>query len=66
MLEYYKDGQSMDARARVCVREREFRGRLGGSGSGDGGCRGVMGRAAVHPFALYPQSKHDKWAPSLA
>lgn len=25
-----------------------------------------MGRAAVHPFALYPQSKHDKWGPSLA
>lgn len=27
---------------------------------------GIMGRAAVHPFALYPQSKHDKWEPSLA
>lgn len=25
-----------------------------------------MGRAAVHPSALYPQSKHDKWEPSLA
>lgn len=25
-----------------------------------------MGRAAAQPSALYPQSKHDEWEPSLA
>lgn len=41
-------------------------GRMMGRGLGRGKGRGVMGRAAVHPSALYPQSKHDKWEPSLA
>lgn len=50
--------------SRACVLERA--GRMMSRGLGRGKGRGVMGRAAVHPSALYPQSKHDKWEPSLA
>lgn len=48
----------------ACVLEQG--GRMMGRGLGRGKGRGVMGRAAVHPSALYPQSKHDKWESSLA
>lgn len=47
---------------RVCGRDGGVTGLEMGEEEGEG----VMGRAAVHPFALYPQSKHDKWGPSLA
>lgn len=46
----------------------------GGGGTGGKGCEGYNGQSHGSPsstssfpfFALYPQSKHDKWEPSLA